>query len=371
MHLEGEDDAFLVNREGVIQSASRFSGAVLSKSFVKASMLPTRYSPADLKIIEEKGVTVGYVPVRNSPWTLVIVTKHDTRDKIMELLRKDYSLVYLTLLLIIIGLIANYLIAQKIASRLEASDREKQAALQQTEHASKLASIGRLAAGVAHEINNPLAIINEKAGLMKDIMNIVPEFNYKDKFAAQINSIQQSVERCRTITHRLLGFARQMDVSLEVLDLNLLLKDVIGFLEREMMYRNIQLDLLLDDNIPAIESDRGQLQQVFLNIINNALDAVNDGGNINVKTYPKDEETVSVSIKDNGHGIPADKLKHVFEPFFSTKERGKGTGLGLSITYGIVKKLGGSIDVQSTVNEGTTFVVDLPKRFFVPTEGGE
>lgn len=370
-HLRKEDDAFLVNREGIIQTDSRFSGPVMQRSFLTADMLPARYSSAEIKAIEDRGVTIGYMSVKDSPWILVTMTKEQIRDTIRELLRRDFSLVYISVILILGGTLANFLVARWIASWLQTSDRISQEALRQTEHASKLASIGRLAAGVAHEINNPLAIINEKAGLMRDIMKKVPDFTYGEKFNASLGSILQSVSRCRTITHRLLGFARQMDVSCEVLDLNLVLKDVIGFLEREMTYRNIQLELQLDEDLPSIESDRGQLQQVFLNIINNALDAVKDGGLIGVSTCRGEGDGVSVSVRDNGHGIPPDSLSRIFEPFYSTKEKGKGTGLGLSITYGIVKKLGGDIKVESVVGEGTTFTVDLPARCIIATEGGE
>ena len=118
----------------------------------------------------------------------------------------------------------------------------------------------------------------------------------------------------------------------------------------------------MTDSIPKIESDKGQLQQVILNIINNAIDAVEEGGLIEVSSGSKDINTVRVSIKDNGSGIPKDHLKHIFEPFYSTKEKGKGTGLGLSISYGIMQKLGGSIQVESEVGKGTTFTLEIPKK---------
>jgi two-component system NtrC family sensor kinase len=369
--LQEEDDAFLVNRKGVIQTDSRFSGSLLQKSLLTAEMLPARYSRAEIKGLADRGVTIGYMTVKNTPWVLVMMTKEKVGDRIGELLKRDLSLVYISVLLILGGTVANFLVARWVVSWLLKSDRMRQEAMLQTEHTSKLASIGRLAAGVAHEINNPLAIINEKAGLMRDIMRKVPDFTYGEKFNASLASILQSVSRCRTITHRLLGFARQMDVSHEVLDLNAAIRDVIGFLEREMAYRNIHLELLLDNDLPSIESDRGQLQQVFLNIINNALDAVKDGGEIAVRTSRKDSDSLRVTIKDNGEGIPPQNLERIFEPFFSTKEKGKGTGLGLSITYGIVKKLGGDMQVDSVVGEGTSFVVDLPIRYAGAKQGGE
>lgn len=236
---------------------------------------------------------------------------------------------------------------------------------EQLVEAEKLASLGRIAAGVAHEINNPLAIINEKAGLMQDIIDMSGDFPNKDKFLHLIDGIVGSINRCRAITHNLLGFSRKMDVVIEPIDLNESIKEVIGFLEKEILVKSVNIQMELADGIPKINSDKGQLEQVFLNIIKNAIDAVKEGGLIVVSTGMKDKDTAQVSISDNGPGIPKDKLKHIFEPFFTTKGREKGTGLGLFVSYGIMKKLGGSIIVESEVNKGTTFVVEIPVRVSV------
>jgi two-component system NtrC family sensor kinase len=249
-----------------------------------------------------------------------------------------------------------------VVNRIKKADQEMEDAIAKSEQASKLASIGRLAAGVAHEINNPLAIINEKAGLVKDLLELAGDVKDKGKLLALLNGIFDSVNRCSTITHRLLGFARRMEITHEVIDLNDVVKEVIGFLEKEIMFRNIRLELNLKEDLPKIESDKGQLQQVLLNIINNAVDVVEEGGLIEVSTKIKDKNTMLVSIRDTGRGIPKDKLKTIFEPFYTTKEKGKGTGLGLFISFGIMKKLGGTILVQSEVNKGTTFTVEIPIR---------
>jgi two-component system, NtrC family, sensor kinase len=249
-----------------------------------------------------------------------------------------------------------------MVNRLKESDERREAAYRQVEHTQKLSSIGRLAAGVAHEINNPLAIISEKAGLITDLMELKPDFPDKERFGGVVAAILKSVERCRAITHRLLGFARRMEVQVEVLDLNDVVSDVLGFLEKEALYRNVQVSSQLARDLPRISSDRGQLQQVFLNIVNNALAAVEDGGSVSVTTFERDVDTVAVSIQDNGTGMSEETLKHIFEPFFTTKKGSAGTGLGLSITYGIVKKLGGDIDVHSKQGVGSTFTVYLPKK---------
>ncbi|MBA4371650.1 MAG: hypothetical protein C0402_02175 [Thermodesulfovibrio sp.] len=226
--------------------------------------------------------------------------------------------------------------------------------------AEKLASLGRIAAGVAHEINNPLAIINEKAGLMQDLLAISSDFEQKKSITAQIEGITGSVNRCRTITHRLLGFARRMDITIEPMNLNEAIRETIAFLKTDILTKAARLDLNLAEDLPEIRSDKIQLEQVFLNLIKNAVDAVAAGGEITITTSRKDEGAVQVFISDNGSGIPKDKLNHIFEPFFTTKGRDKGTGLGLFVSHAIVRKLGSRIQVQSEVGKGTTFTLDIP-----------
>jgi len=186
--------------------------------------------------------------------------------------------------------------------------------------------------------------------------------NNKDKFLLILGGIFDSVNRARTVTHRLLGFSRRMDLGHDVIDLNDALKEVIEFLDKEITFRNIQLRLNLEEKLPKVTTDKGQIQQVFLNIINNAIDAVEEGGLIEVFSNVKEEKFVQVSIRDTGIGISKDKLKHIFEPFYTTKEKGKGTGLGLSISYGIMQKLGGTIHVESELYKGTKFTIEIPLR---------
>jgi len=150
-----------------------------------------------------------------------------------------------------------------------------------------------------------------------------------------------------------------MEVQWETIDLNTLLREVLEFLEKEAIYREIKVEFNYANEPPPIVSDRGQLQQVFLNIVNNAFAAVEDGGRIDIEIDSVGLDAVAVTIADDGTGIPDDQLSHIFDPFFTTK-KGAGTGLGLSITYGIVQKLGGHISVDSEVGEGTRFTVTLP-----------
>lgn len=359
MGLDTESDAFLLNRSGVFQTPSKFYGDVLEQ--FPLPLPPVSYEANVLELTDNKGrdVFMAYAYFIHPAYILAVVKPRTDVLRTWYTLKSELAIVFLISVVVIILVI--FKLSDLLIRRIRESDEKREAAFREIQHTHKLSSIGRLAAGVAHEINNPMAIVNEKAGLMKDLIEYSADFPDKPKFTALVDAILQSVQRCRSITHRLLGFARRMEIQIEVLDLNDVIKETVTFLEKEALYRNLDLRLELDDDLPRIASDRGQLQQVFLNILNNAFAAVEDGGMVAVTTWEKDLDTVAVSIADNGTGMSEETLKHIFEPFFTTKG-GKGTGLGLPITYGIIKKLGGDIEVQSKEGKGTTMTVYLPKK---------
>ncbi|HMK44536.1 MAG TPA: ATP-binding protein [Dissulfurispiraceae bacterium] len=361
--LKENDDAFIINEEGVLQTPSRFHGRFLEKLDLKVPLPQQSAGHISYDDSRVGQITLGYTRIKNSPWILTAMIKPTAYWRIVDILRKDILAVYLIGILVLIGIMMNYRMVNNWVDRIKQLDQEREQAISETEHSAKLALIGRLAAGIAHEINNPLAIINEKAGLMQDVLNYSKESNpCKEKFLPLISVIADSVNRCRTITHRLLGFARRMDIHIESIDINELLKEVVGFLEREIMYRNIKLEFNFNEHLRPIESDRGLLQQVFLNIANNAIDAVDDGGTIEIATVSSETYALAVHIRDNGRGISKEVMKHIFEPFYTTKEKGKGTGLGLSLSYGIIQRLGGTIEVDSVRDKGTTFTIKLPYK---------
>jgi len=235
----------------------------------------------------------------------------------------------------------------------------------------KLASLGRVAAGVAHEINNPLAVINEKAGLLQDFLEVSGDFKHRERFGALLEGITDSVKRCRAITHRLLGFARRVEVTVEPIDLNDVVRRVREYVEGDRAEKGTRLELALAEGLPTAHTDRIEFEQVLVNIIKNAIDAVPAGGEIVVTTRAKNQRWLQIAIADNGPGIPAEQLKRLFEPFFTTKEKGKGTGLGLFVSRGIMKKLGGRILVESAVGRGTTFTLELPVHHVAQEIAGE
>jgi len=355
--IQPGSDAFIINRESILQSPSQFYGDVLERCPLPP--LPLSDEPTLLELADEGGqqLIASYAQIANSPFTLVLLSPRSMLHAGWLSLRRDLVLFLIISIVLILAVVSGG--SAYVVNRARESDLKRLAIYHKMEYTNKMAALGRLSAGVAHEINNPLSIITEKAGLLKDLMMLSQELPPRDKLIGLVNSVLKSADRCGGITHRLLGFAKHMEVQRENIDLDALLKEVLGFLEKEASYRNIGVEFRYPDLPPTITSDRGQLQQVFLNILNNAFAAVEDGGHIEIGIESVGEGAVAVSIADDGVGVPEEHLPHIFDPFFTTK-KGGGTGLGLSITYGIIQKLGGQISVRSKVGEGTCFTVTLP-----------
>ena len=365
MGLDPKSDAFLIDTEGILQTNSKFYGKTLDKCPLDISRHKFESSIYETKDNTGQEVVIASAGFNTAGYTLVIVKPRSVVLQSWYALKMELLAVFaICFVLIVIAIIK---ITDVLIERLKSSDEKRENTLSELQHTQKLSSIGRLAAGVAHEINNPLAIINEKAGLMQDIMEFSEEFSQKTKFTELLDSTLKSVDRCRKITHRLLGFAKRIDVQIESMSINAVVQEVLGFLEREALYRKIDIRLKLVDPVNQIISDRGQIQQVLLNLLTNAFDAVKNGGVIIIQTGNLPEGGIKIILRDNGHGIPEDIIKHIFDPFFSTKKE-KGTGLGLSISYGIIDRLGGSISVTSQVGKGTEFIITLPKTFEQITE---
>jgi len=359
MGLDPQSDAFLINQEGILQTNTKFYGKILEpcplKTFRGASVI---------NVLEQtdpmgREIFMVYAQFNNPEYTLVVVKPRSVLLKSGFALKSEMFLIYVISVVIIMLVVLK--LSGGLVKSLREADEKRESAFRELEHSQKLSSIGRLAAGVAHEINNPLAIINEKAGLIKDVVEHVDDCNaVREKFLDLTQSILKTVDRCRTITHRLLGFARRLEAHFEELNLNDVITEVLGFLEKEALHRQIDIRFNPAENLPKIYSDRSQLEQVFLNILNNAFAAVDDGGRVDISTWEENPATLGVAIQDNGCGMSEETLRHMFEPFFTTKKE-YGTGLGLPITYGIVKKLGGDFKVRSKEGEGTHFTIFFPK----------
>ena len=358
MELEPSGDAVIINRSGVLQTPSRYFHDIFSRipfAIPDFSSTTQVYQTSDSK---GRIYVIGYAYIVDTPFILM-VTKQ--KNELMKPWFKTRLHLVAFLAVSIVGILAVIIgVATYLVNHMYMADQKRVMTLHQVEYANKLASIGRLAAGVAHEINNPLAIINEKAGLIKDILTFRSDCAVDAKFVGLVDSILSSVERCGAITRRLLGFARHMEVRIQKVSIRDIIQDVIGFLGKEAEYKSIVVSADIPEDVPEFESDRGKLQQIFLNLVNNAFAAMNEGGHLKIAVAAIPEKSVSVSVSDDGCGISDADLKRVFEPFFTTKSRTGGTGLGLSITYGLVQELGGDIQVESAVGKGTRFIVTLP-----------
>jgi len=350
-------DVFLINHIGVLQTESSRFGKVLDIISIPVPGFSDKTEVIESQNLKSTNLVIGYRYIPETPFILVIAKDKGHlmipwRESRVELLQ--YLAVSITIGILWILCITTYLI-----KRLKETDRCRVQYLHMAEYSNNLASIGRLASGVAHEINNPLAIINEKAGLVKDIFHFQKKYQEDAKLLNSMDAILNSVERCSRITRRLLSFARHMDVSVQQIKFDDLIEEVLSFLIKEAEYRSINIVVKIHENIPDIESDRGKLQQIFLNIINNALASMTTGGTVQIEAKAK-KDHIHINISDTGCGIAKENMEYIFEPFFSTKTEVGGTGLGLSITYSLVQELGGWIEVDSTVGKGTIFTIILP-----------
>jgi two-component system NtrC family sensor kinase len=356
--LDEGDDAFIVNNRGILQTPARLYGQRFEK--VPLTLPESVDGTRTLRTVDQTGrsILMGIAPIPDSPFLLMMVRQESS---IMDLwLKPRMRLIGFLLFSIAVILVSILGVATYLVNRIHAADQRRVQALHQVEYANKLSSIGRLASGVAHEINNPLAIINQKAGLIKDLFTINSDFSGNEKLMGLVNDVLASVRRCGAITRRLLDFARHMESSIEAVDIEAIIRQVLGFMEKEADRRCIAVSVSVQGIIPPFDGDRGNIQQIFLNLINNAFAAMEDGGRLDITIARQGATHITVAVADTGHGIPEADLKRVFEPFFSTRHGHRGTGLGLSVTYGMVSEMGGEIEVSSQLDRGTRFVVTLP-----------
>lgn len=221
--------------------------------------------------------------------------------------------------------------------------------------AEKMASLGKLSAGVAHQLNNPLS------GIALFTKLVLEEYEIPEEARNDLLRVMNDVERCRNIVKELLEFARQTKQEMKMYDLNRAISRTMFLLENQALFQNIEVKKDMSPALPSVSVDIQQINHVFMNIILNAAEAMHGNGTLEIKTFlSNDRSHVCVEISDTGPGIPGDILNHIFDPFFTTKEPGKGTGLGLSLAYGIIKNHKGDIKVRSELEKGTTFCIELP-----------
>jgi len=345
-------DVLVVNSKGQYQLSSKAKDEMMKDSPYRPSRDNIIGISSEDNFVTDKLYAYSWLSGVN--WAVISIEKEESEQSFFNL-QMILILSSLTTILLL------FLIILFRSKNIIKTEKERILIRLQLEHASKLATVGELAAGIAHEIGNPLNIIANEVGIMEDFAN--PKFKINktiNDLEPHFKKITNSVYRIKDINKKLLTFVRQDEYHLIEANVNEIIEDFLsGFLERELMLDNIEIKKDLNKNIPMIMCDNNQLRQVIINIINNAKDAINTTGEIKIKTY-NDNQNVFIEISDNGTGIDESKIDKVFLPFFTTKPVGKGTGLGLSVSYNIIKSMGGTIHVKSKINEGTVFTISLP-----------
>ncbi len=366
-------EAYLVNRDGLFQSRQRSGGKLMKPD-------------PDYKdyLIDEKEITSfsvgGYFEgqdlyaagvLKHTGWIMVV--RQASHDAYAPLTISVVISVAMILGGGIVTIIMGYFQATSMATRLKLADMEKQQMKTQLVIAGKLAEVGEMSTGLAHEINNPLQVMKSELTMINDIIpdieGLVKE-NDPENFRLLTDSVDQigiQINRCAKITQGLLKFARKTDSSRQMVEMQKFLPEVVKMVEQRAYLENIRIIQDLDPDIPAIKSDPSQLQQVFLNLLNNAIHALKgrEPAEIRIR-YTQQSPDITVAVADNGCGISPEDMEKIYLPFFTTKPVGQGTGLGLSTVYGIVNGLGGEITVESEINAGTVFNVRLPLDTKVP-----
>jgi len=383
IHIGETGSALIVNGAGELQTATRTElmsnmAGLLSRTSWAANGAAPGTGPVVSSIAEVKTFSSGsnavsgivrsqnrniifiLMPLKSGDWTLAY--QQDQDDAFSEI---NHARV-IAMVIFIFGCLAIVLVAllisHRVVGQIEKADLEKEMMNEQVIVAGKLASIGELAAGIAHEINNPVAIMVEEAGWMEDLLDEedLQKSQNVDEFRRSLKQINLQGVRCKEITHKLLSFARKTDPLHHKIQVNDTISEILGICEERSKFENIRIQTELDEGLPLISASPSELQQVFINLVNNAIDAIGTGGGLLEISSRVEGDSVVVDVSDTGHGISKDVMARMFDPFFTTKPVGKGTGLGLSICYGIIKKLGGNLTVDSTVGLGTTFHVYIP-----------
>ena len=371
IHIGETGFAYILNREGELQTKTiikEIPPGSPCADFVEGGG-KTKGKIEIIERVDESGEDELYVTacLKDGNWLLIF--RQGASDAFAELYR-TVGIALAFMLLGVLGIVVTaYFLSRRMVNRIAQADQEKEMITEQVVETGKLASVGELAAGIAHEINNPVAIMVEEAGWIEDLLE---EEEFKDgenlsEFQRALQQIRTQGKRCKEITHKLLSFARKTDSRTQDIQLNDLIEELIALSAQRAKYSNVEIHSNLQENIPTLHLSQTELQQVLLNLINNALDAMEKtGGNLRISTRMEENSIIvgdphlQIEVADDGPGIPAANLAKIFDPFFTTKPVGKGTGLGLSICYGIIKKMGGNIEARSIIDGGTTFTVKVP-----------
>jgi two-component system NtrC family sensor kinase len=364
-------EAYILNKKGIFQTLRRSGGELLAKSPDDGNLLTPHQGTISLLKSDQNGEEFLYATCWLNDINWLLIVRQGKKDAFQALSEAINQVILICILggIFIVGLA--FYITNRLINQIEQAETAKEKLDQQLIVAGRLAEIGEMSAGFAHEINNPLQVIRAEQKLMETIMHEMiqkgdlPQGEDLNELAESLNQIQIQVDRCAQITQSVLKFARKTDPNPRRLNLAEFVGQASSLFSKKAQVSGVSLEIKNTSQSCWVNADPGQLQQVVLNLLNNAFDAVeakNDSqgqGLVTVSVETGDSQAL-LRIQDNGKGIDSENLKRIFTPFFTTKPVGQGTGLGLPVCYGIVEKMGGSIKVQSSVGKGSTFIIALP-----------
>ena len=364
-------EAYLINENGIFQTERRSGGSFMESDPDKI-IYPPNHDGIETFIsrnVSGKKYLYATTWLKTVDWQLVVRQQKD--DAFRELTTATYLILIISIIAGIIITVLAFYMTDRIIRRMERMDAERDSLSGQLVRAAQLAELGEMAAGFAHEINNPLQIINNEQALMKDIFNELKEkgeLSDSDpvkELEESLTEIHTQIGRCTRITQAILKFGRKSEPAIKDIDLKKFINEVTGMIEQKAFEHAIEIIKNIRNDMPPVKADPTQLQQVFLNLFNNAIDAIIErfgasGGRLEISITITEDEFFRITVSDNGTGISEENMGKVFSPFFTTKPVGKGTGLGLSVCYGIIKEMGGEMKVESEKNGGTAFTIILP-----------
>ncbi len=372
-------EAYILNKEGYFQTEQR-SGGLLMTHDPEHEKNPDYHTGIETFIQkDQQGSEYLYATtwLKSNDWLLVVRQEKSDAFKSLHMATL-FSLGISALSGMLIIPMAFYL-AGRIIRRMEKMDAAQSLLEQQLIGASRLAELGEMAAGFAHEINNPLQIMkSEKALIDMVLTDLVKDNPLKDSdeihtLFDSLSQIQLQINRCAKITQSILKFGRQGEPAPQQITLQQFIPEITAMVEKRAEVEGIRIKKEIHAKTPQIYADPSQLQQVLLNLYNNAIDAIlekksPDGGQLSILVRPDKERNVEISVIDTGVGISPENLEKLFTPFFTTKPVGKGTGLGLAVCYGIVQSMGGKLTAISQQGIGTTFTLKLPTQISTKRE---
>lgn len=359
-------ESFIINREGLNQVIDPLRG----QPFGHSPYIPpqTENSGARELNLDGQSVLLAHAWLKEVNWALIV--SEPLSAAYAEVYRARRILFISSILVILMVIAALWKTTRMLIGNARDHAEKKEEMYSQLVHATKLASLGELATGVAHEINNPLAIIIATSGVIRDRLN--PEFdmdNSSESIIEDLKTIDTAVIRARGITQQLLNYGRKNNPQPIPSNVNGILKEVAtGVKSRELQLANITLECQLAPDLPMAMIDPDQFRQVIYNLLNNAGDAIHGSGKITMSSTLDPDQNLYITIADSGCGMEAQHVRRIFDPFYTTKEVGKGTGLGLSVSLTIIESMGGTIEVHSLPGAGSAFTIILPSHTLIGEE---